>query len=280
MVDGETTTEQITAQQADARQADSHGIQAGRDSGANLHRIDRALVWDGFKQMLPISMFVTIFGAAFGIAATQAHISGTASVVMSALVFAGASQFGALELWGVHIPLFALLVTVFAINARHFLMGATLYPWLKQLPPSRRYGVMMVASDANWAMAMQAFNRGRPGFGLLFGGGLALWLFWIVGTWAGIAFGNAISNPKALGLDMVMGCFLLAMVVGGDKDVRMIGIWVIAAITSILAFYYLPENSHVVVGALAGGIAGIVWAGKEPETAVTSPSTPAHEEVA
>ena len=52
---------------------------------------------------------------------------------------------------------------------------ATLYPWLRHLSPARRYGVMLVASDANWAMSMQAFSRGQPGVGLLLGGGLALW---------------------------------------------------------------------------------------------------------
>ncbi|GAA6145309.1 hypothetical protein [Thalassolituus maritimus] len=76
---------------------------------------------------------------------------------------------------------------------------------------------MLVASDANWAMSMQAFNRGQPGLGLLLGGGFALWSFWVLGTWLGIYFGNAVSDPKNLGLDMVMGCFLLAMAVGGGK---------------------------------------------------------------
>jgi hypothetical protein len=26
-----------------------------------------------------------------------------------------------------------------------------------------------------------------------------------------------------------------------------------------LAYWYLPQNSHVVVGAIAGGIAGVIW---------------------
>src|SRR5690606_13738879 len=110
--------------------------------------------------------------------------------------------------------------------------------------PARRYGVMLVASDANWAMAMQAFSRGKPGLGLVLGGGLALWLFWVIGTWIGIYFGNAISDPKRFGLDMIMGCFLLAMVVSGDKNLRMLAIWAVAGLSSLLAFWYLPENSH------------------------------------
>jgi predicted branched-subunit amino acid permease len=224
-----------------------------------LHQLNRQLIWDGFRQLAPISIFVVAFGAAFGLAATQAGLSDPMTLMMSALVFAGASQFAALDLWGAQVPLFTLLITVFAINARHLLMGATLYPWLSRLPAAQRYGVMLIASDANWAMSMQAFTRGKPGLGLLFGGGLALWSFWVFGTWLGIAFGNLISDPESLGLDMVMGCFLLAMVVGGEKNLRMFGIWTVAAAFSLLAYWYLPENSHVVVGALAGGVAGLVW---------------------
>lgn len=108
-----------------------------------------------------------IFGVAFGLAAAQTGLDNSASLLMSALVFAGASQFGALDLWGAQVPVVPLIVTVFAINARHLLMGATLYPWLRELPAAKRYGVMMVISDANWAMSMQAFNSGKSGIGLI-----------------------------------------------------------------------------------------------------------------
>jgi hypothetical protein len=64
---------------------------------------------------------------------------------------------------------------------------------------------------------------------------------------------------------MVMGCFLLAMVVGGEKNLRMLAIWGIAAGTSLLAFRYLPENSHVLVGALAGGLTGVLWTEQKRE---------------
>lgn len=232
------------------------------DTDTELHEFDRRDVWDGFKQLVPIAMFVIAFGVAFGLAATQTGLDPSLSVLMSTLVFAGASQFAALELWGPEVPLFTLLITVFAINARHLLMGATLYPWLRHLSPARRYGVMLLASDANWAMSMQALTRGQPGMGLLLGGGLALWSFWVLGTWLGIYFGSAISDPKSLGLDMVMGCFLLAMVVGGEKNLRMLIIWIVAASSSLLAYWYLPANSHVVTGALAGGVLGAVWMDK------------------
>lgn len=225
----------------------------------NPHELTRQTVWAGFKQLVPLSIFVIAFGAAFGLAAMQRGLEPASIVLMSTLVFAGASQFAALELWGPEVPIITLVITVFAVNARHLLMGATLYPWLRQLSPGQCYGTMLVVSDANWAMAMQAFNRGQSGMGLLLGGGLALWSFWVFGTWLGVYFGGVIHDPKLLGLDMVMGCFLLAMVAGGDKNLRILVIWFVAACASLLAYLYLPENSHVIVGALAGGVMGAVW---------------------
>lgn len=230
-----------------------------------LHELNRQLVWLGFRQMVPIALFVMVFGAAFGLAAAQTGLREQSILFMSTLVFAGAAQFAVLDLWGPQVPLITLVVTVFAINARHLLMGATLYPWLRHLPPARRYGVMVLASDANWAMTMQALARGQPGFGLLLGGGLALWSFWVLGTGLGTWFGGTIQDPRRFGLDMVMGCFLLAMVVGGRKNRRMFVIWVVAAGSSLLAHRYLHNNSHVVVGALVGGILGTFWMEKQDE---------------
>lgn len=222
-------------------------------------------VWEGFKLLLPISLFVVVFAVAFGLAATQSGLDGASIIFMSTLVFAGAAQFAVLDLWGEHVPLIPLIITVFAINARHLLMGATLYPWLRDLPLAKRYGVMLVVSDANWAMSMQAFNSGKSGLGILLGGGIALWSAWALGSWVGMHFGSAIQNPVSLGLDMVMGCFLLAMVIGGQKNLRMLIIWIVAAGSSLLAYWYLPNNSHVVVGAVAGGILGAWWMEKKIE---------------
>ncbi|MGB0466869.1 MAG: AzlC family ABC transporter permease [Pontibacterium sp.] len=231
---------------------------------SGLHALNRNNIWAGFKQLVPISFFVVVFGLAFGLSATQVGLDNTSIIVMSTLVFAGASQFATLELWGSQVAIVPLAITVFAINARHLLMGATLYPWLRHLPPAKRYGVMVFVSDANWAMSLQSFLKGEPAMGLLFGGGLALWTFWVLGTWLGLYFGSAIHDPMSLGLDMVMACFLLAMVVGGDKNVRIVTIWAVAGASSLLAYWYLPPNSHVVVGALAGGTLGAVWVDKKP----------------
>ena len=78
--------------------------------------------------------------------------------------------------------------------------------------------------------------------------------------------GDAVKDPKTVGLDMVMGCFLLAMVLEGDRNFQILGIWVVAAISSMLAYWYLPDNSHVIIGALAGGFTGLLYGNQESDS--------------
>ncbi|MCE8022462.1 branched-chain amino acid ABC transporter permease [Halomonas sp. MCCC 1A11036] len=221
-------------------------------------KLDVTGVLTGIRRMAPLSLFVVIFGLAFGVAALARGLSGFEALLMSALVFAGASQFAALELWGPEIPLLPLIATTFAINARHLLMGAAIQPWLAHLPPGQRYGSLVLMSDSNWAMAVADRQRGETNVGMLVGGGIALWLTWLLGTLLGVIFGSGITEPERFGLDVIMGCFLLAMLVGGRRDLSMLVPWGAAALAALAAMAWLPPHSHVIVGALAGGLVGLL----------------------
>lgn len=212
-----------------------------------------------FFRLLPISLFVVAFGAAFGLAAVQKGLEPLQALLMSVTVFAGASQFAAVDMWGTEVSLIPLLTVVFAINSRHLLMGASLYPVLRELPPGKRYGVLLLLTDANWAVAAQDYQNGRKNLEVIVGGGLVLWLAWVMGTGLGVYFGGLLRDPQALGLDMVLGCFLLAMALGGKKSPRTLVAWVVASLAALAAWRWLPPNIHVVVGALVGGVVGFFW---------------------
>ncbi|UZD66764.1 AzlC family ABC transporter permease [Marinobacter sp. AN1] len=212
-----------------------------------------------FFRLLPISLFVVAFGAAFGLAAVQEGLEPLQALLMSVTVFAGASQFAAVDMWGTEVSLVPLLAVVFAINSRHLLMGASLYPVLRELPPVKRYGVLLLLTDANWAVAAQDYQNGRKNLEVIVGGGLVLWLAWVIGTILGVYFGGLLKEPQALGLDMVLGCFLLAMALGGKKSPRTLVAWIVASLAALAAWRWLPPNIHVVVGALAGGVVGFLW---------------------
>src|SRR3954449_10035271 len=85
---------------------------------------------DGFRRILPLALYVVPMGLAFGAAALQHDLPGSLALLMSALVFAGSAQFAALDLWSASPALVPLLLTTFAVNTRHLLLGASLAAWL------------------------------------------------------------------------------------------------------------------------------------------------------
>src|SRR5690606_39286957 len=119
----------------------------------------------------------------------------------------------------------------FAINSRHLLVGASLYPMLKDVSPGRRYGLLLLLTDANWAASAQDYQNRRRNLEVILGGGLVLWLAWLVGTALGVYFGGLLQNPRAFVRDMVLGCFLLAMALGGKKRPRVGVARLVAAFT-------------------------------------------------
>ncbi len=218
------------------------------------------LTWPGLRQglrrMLPVGLFVLPFGIAFGAAAVDAGMTTLQAVVMSALVFAGASQFAALDLWHTPLPYLSLALVVLAVNARHIILGAALSPWVNSLSRSKRLLALGFMSDANFADSYAAFRKGGRDVGLLLGGGLMLWSIWIVGTALGAVAGAEIGALDRFGIDVVMAAFFAAIVVGELKTRASLLPVAIASAVTVLTLDLLPVGWNIIAAALCGGLAG------------------------
>jgi 4-azaleucine resistance transporter AzlC len=212
----------------------------------------------GCVEIAPIAAFVIPFGIAFGVAASAKGISPGISVFMSVAIYAGASQFATLYLWHAPLPLATLALTVLAVNARHVLLGAALAPLLLQVPLVRRLAALLLLSDANFAHAMSARDRGEMDAGILFGSGLTMWIIWIVSTAVGALAGSLLGDLSRFGFDAVMVAYFTAVIVGWWKGRSDVFPFIAAAVVAVAGTYVLPPGWHIIVGALAGGIVG-VW---------------------
>lgn len=82
---------------------------------------------------LPIVFGYVPIGLAFGALARQIGLSLWQIGLMSALVYAGSSQFIAVSLLGAGAGLLTIIVTTFLVNLRHLLMSSALSPYLPRL---------------------------------------------------------------------------------------------------------------------------------------------------
>ncbi len=212
--------------------------------------------WRGVRDNALLILFMVPFGTAFGVAARTQGLPDGEIIALSAIVFAAASQFAVLEIWGPSVPLLALVVLAIAVNARFVLMGAALYEWMRPLPWSTRAASMFFLTDANFATGMAARQAGERDFGVLLGAGLAIYLLFVGGTVLGVVFGALIPDPRALALDVVMLAFFAALLAGAWRGRSTFLPWGVAAGVALGVEAVFGPTWQVVAGALAGGIAG------------------------
>jgi 4-azaleucine resistance transporter AzlC len=234
---------------------ESESVGALKDPVARPHFSANG-VWRGAVEIAPLAVFVLPFGIAFGVAASAKTVPPEIAVLMSGTVFAGASQFAALDLWRAPLPLAMLALTVLAVNARHILLGAALAPWLLRVPFAGRLLALLLLSDANFAQAMAARERGELDAGILFGSGLAMWVIWMIGTAVGSYGGALLGDLTRFGFDAVMVTYFTGVVLGQWKGAKDLVPWITAAAVALLCVHLLPPGWHIIGGALAGGIAG------------------------
>src|SRR6185295_1175454 len=129
--------------------------------------------------MVPGTM---VFAAAYGTLAAQKGLTLTETVLMSTLVFGGASQLVALEVWTSPLTLWtvvSLAVVTGIVNARFILMGATLRPWFAPLPQWQAYAALNGTVDATWLIAVRYRAEGGSDCAVFVGAALTLWVVWV-----------------------------------------------------------------------------------------------------
>ncbi len=184
-----------------------------------MSRPPSASFWAGLRDELPILLGVIPFGLIYGILALSAGLPPLDAQAMSALVFAGASQFMLVELLRAGTPALVIVLTVFVINLRHALYSATLAPYVKNLPLRWKGLLAYLLTDEAFAVGILNYQRQGvtpAGHWYFFGAGLALWASWQLSTAAGIFLGAQI--PAAWGLDFSLPLTFIALVMPSLKE--------------------------------------------------------------
>ncbi|MCG8592832.1 MAG: AzlC family ABC transporter permease [Kiloniellales bacterium] len=210
----------------------------------------------GARDILPFALGAAMFGLVLGLLAAQKGLSPAEVMVMSATVFAGASQMVAAELWTAPLPALTIVMATLAINARHLLMGMTLTPWLKPLPRSLSCFSLFFMVDENWGLSVARLRRGEGDVGYLLGGGLTLYPVWIATTGLGAIFGGLVVDPRAFAMDFLPLALFLALLLMFWCGRASLLPWGTAFGVALAAWMFLPAGWHVLLGGLAGSLAG------------------------
>lgn len=233
-------------------------VETTAESEANIARPTFTMegVLEGARQMIPLGISIFIYGLTFGVLARQVGLSPIEAVLMSGLVFAGSSQFAALGLWFAPLPVATIVLTTLVVNLRHLLMGAAIKPRIAGLKWWQKYLSLFLMNDEGWALTMGNYAKGSHNGALMMGTGIVSFAAWVGATIVGHLLGSVLNDPSEIGLDFAFTAVFIGLLVGFWKGKRNITPWAVAAIVAVIAALYLPGKWYILLGGVAGTIAG------------------------
>lgn len=211
--------------------------------------------WAGARTALPSIVSAAPFGALFGALAVENGMSVFEACLMSAIVFAGASQMVGIDLFGANVAPWLIVFSIFAVNFRHILYSAVAGKRLATFTPLQRYTAFFFLVDPHFAETeRQAEARKQITFGWFMGGGMTWWFAWVTATWIGALFGRMLPDPERFGIDFLLPIYFLGLVMGFRKRALFVPVVVASGVASVLAFHFVGSPWHVSIGAIAGVI--------------------------
>ncbi len=210
----------------------------------------------GVRRALALALGIFPFGVVYGVAVSQSDVNAWVGGGASIFLFAGASQLSLLELHQSDAAFVVVVGTALIINARFVLYSAALAPSFAEFPRPWRWTLPHLMTDQAATLSLLEFDQDhdpltRRWFYL--GAAAVLFVLWQIGTVLGILAGTEI--PDSLQLGFIIPLMFTALVVPAlNRRPAWVAATVSVTVTLVLAG--LPPGTNILLGALAGILAG------------------------
>lgn len=198
-----------------------------------------------FLAYVPIAMLWGTLAAGKGFSVLEA-------LLMSALLYAGASQFVAIEMWVDPLPIILMIFTIFIINVRHILYAASISRHMGGIQKKWHPFLMYVLTDEAWALLERKAMTQPLTLGYYVGVAVPLWPTWFISSAIGAYIGRKLPDPALIGLDFAFAAMFIAILAGFWKGPRTGLVLVVSAAVAVVAKTYISGAWYIVLGGLAG----------------------------
>jgi 4-azaleucine resistance transporter AzlC len=148
----------------------------------------------GVKDAIPLLGGYIPVAISFGLISVQSGFSVLETILISAFIYAGASQFLFVAMAASGAPLWLVVIMTLLINARHVVYGPNLSPYLNQ--DKKWLPLMHGLTDQIFALAHARLpllpDQARIGW--YTGAAVLAWLSWIAGTALGAIAGGELTQ--------------------------------------------------------------------------------------
>ena len=224
-----------------------------RSSSTRYTMIRRA-----FGDAVPIIIGYVPMGAAYAILARQAGMGFFPTVLMSLLVFAGASQFIAVGLLSGGATALEVIATTLFVNLRHILMSASLSPHYRGAPRPAIPFVAWGVTDETFAISIGRYYSGEADhrYGLVLH--YTAYASWVSGTFAGALVGALIPPALQSSLEFSLYAMFVGLVVLQFTDRIHLAVAAASAVLSTAFSTVMGGTWNIITAAIAGATLGLL----------------------
>jgi 4-azaleucine resistance transporter AzlC len=215
----------------------------------------------GLLKTVPVVIGVIPFGLAYGVLAVQAGLSIGETLLMSLVVFAGASQFMAAGMFqaGAGGPM--IVFSTLLMNLRHLVMGLSLSPYFAHTTPRWRRMLAFGMVDESYLVSVTHFRERGQTHGsrhFMLASASLMYVVWAVSSLAGAVAGHSIADPLKWGLDFAMPATFLTLLLPQVVSARLAAVVAVAATAATTAYVLIPGTWYILIAMAAGTGAGLL----------------------
>lgn len=211
----------------------------------------------GMKAALPIVLGYLPVGVAFGLLARNAGLTPSEVGLMSLLVYAGASQFLAIEMIFKGMTWLPIVVATFFINLRHFLMSSNLSLYFRNTRFPLLGFLSAQLTDESFGVAISNLPKVKNNPPYLFGLQMTSHFAWVIGSIGGALFGPFIKISE-YGLPFALPSLFICLLVFQLKSFRHFWIMAVAGVSSLFFKWAFQGNWYILLAALLAAGIGVV----------------------
>lgn len=219
--------------------------------------MEKQEIQDAVKAGIPI--FIGYFPAAvaFGILSKTTGVTLVEAFLFSAVVFAGASQFIALNLLATGMGPTGIILTTLLVNFRHFLMSAYLATRIKKT--IKKYYFFLAFGVTDEVFSVLSFTKGPLSKGFVFALQMSAYSGWVSGTLCGYLLGGFMPPILSQSMGVALYALLLAILMPEVKaSFLSLFLAVSSGLLNWLLVYldFLPKGWSIIVCILTIATAG------------------------
>ena len=221
-------------------------------------------LFPGIKQGFPVFAGYIAIAVAYGILAKAAGLSTFATVLMSVIVFAGASQFIAAQLFTAGAGGLEIVITTLVINFRHFLMSASLSGRIDTKKFSKLSVISFGITDETFAVAsLNKAEKLPPEY--FYGLNFTAYAGWVAGTVIGATAGELIPQSVMQSMSFALYGMFVALLVPAAKKSGVVLFVAVSAISVNILLELAPVTTDISAGwkiliaTAAGAASGVIF---------------------